>query len=376
MHFPAGIAIFVAGGCLNIQTIAMRILLCCLMLLLSLVTAAQSAPKPAATPIPVKVVVVAMFEQGADTGDAPGELQYWVERDHLDQVFPLPAAYHDARMNADGELAIVTGQGTAHAAATIMALGMDPRFDLSHAYWLIAGIAGASPERASLGSAVWANWVVDGDLGYEIDAREMPPEWTTGMLPLRKKEPFEAPAAPLPGQVYQTNRALMLWAYGLTKDMKLADSDHLKEIRARFDGSMANTPPKVLLGDEVSGSTYWHGKLMDAWADRWMSYFTNGEGRFATTAMEDTGTLQSLEYLAKAGKVDGQRILVLRTVSNFDQQPKGMDAATSLSNQRIGAYGAYLPSLEAAYSVGHAVVSELIKSWSKYRESLPVAATP
>lgn len=354
----------------------MRILSGCFALLFSLVSAAQSAPKVASAPIPVKVVVVAMFEVGADTGDAPGELQYWVERDHLDRVFPLPAAYHDARMNGDGELAILTGQGTAHAAATIMALGLDPRFDLSHAYWLIAGIAGGSPERASLGSAVWANWVVDGDLSYEIDAREMPAGWPTGKLPLRKKEPFEAPVAALPGQVYQTNRGLMLWAYGLTKDLKLADSDHLKEIRARFEQAAAQNPPQVLLGDEVSGSTYWHGKLMDAWADRWMSYFTNGEGRFATTAMEDTGTLQSIEYLAKTGKVDGQRILVLRTVSNFDQQPKGMDAATSLSNQRIGAYGAYLPSLEAAYSVGHVVVSELIKNWSKYRESLPSAGKP
>src|ERR1700754_3880679 len=141
-----------------------------------------SVAAAAETPIPVKVVVVAMFEQGADTGDMPGELQYWVERDHLDTIYPLPAGYHDARMNADGELAIVTGQGTAHAAATIMALGLDPRFDLTHAYWLIAGIAGGNPDRVSLGSAVWANWVVDGDLGYEIDAREMPAGWPTGML--------------------------------------------------------------------------------------------------------------------------------------------------------------------------------------------------
>ncbi len=144
----------------------LRILPCFLALLFSSVLFAQTAVKAVSAPIPVKVVVVTMFEVGADTGDAPGELQYWVERDHLDRVFPLPAAYHDARMNSDGELAIVTGQGTAHAAATIMALGLDPRFDLSHAYWLIAGIAGGSPEQASLGSAVWANWVVDGDLGY------------------------------------------------------------------------------------------------------------------------------------------------------------------------------------------------------------------
>ena len=59
-------------------------------------------------------------------------------------------------MNADGEMAVLTGQGTAQAAATIMALGLDPRFDLSRAYWLIAGIAGGSPDRVSLGSAAWA----------------------------------------------------------------------------------------------------------------------------------------------------------------------------------------------------------------------------
>lgn len=349
----------------------MRMLPCCLALFLSSFASALVPVKPAAGPIPVKVVVVAMFEVGADTGDAPGELQYWVERDHLDQVFPKPDAYHDARMNSDGELAIVTGQGTAHAAATIMALGLDPRFDFSHAYWLIAGIAGGSPERASLGSAVWANWIVDGDLGYEIDAREMPKNWPTGKLPLRKAAPFETPAAPLQGQVYQTNRDLTLWAYGLTKDTPLADTEHLKEIRSRFDGAMAHNPPQVLLGDEVTGSNYWHGKLMDDWANRWMSYFTNGEGRFATTAMEDTGTLQSLQYLARAGKVDWQRILVLRTVSNYDQQPKGMDAATSLSNQRIGQYGAYLPSLESAYVIGHAVVAEIIKNWEIYGSRLP-----
>ncbi len=146
--------------------------------------AATAAAKP--RPIPVKVVVVAMFEAGADTGDQPGELQYWVERDHLDRVYPTPAGYHAVRMNGLGEMAVLTGPGTAHAAATIMAVGLDPRFDFSHAYWLIAGIAGGCPEQVSLGSAVWARWVVDGDLGYEIDAREIPPDWPTGYLPLRK----------------------------------------------------------------------------------------------------------------------------------------------------------------------------------------------
>ena len=317
-------------------------------------------------PIPVKVVIVAMFEMGEDSGDKPGELQYWVERDHLDQVYSLPAAYHAARMNKSGEMAILTGQGTAHAAATIMALGLDPRFDFSHAYWLIAGISGATPERASLGSAVWAHWVVDGDLGYEIDAREMPRDWSTGYLPLRKTRPFEPPAVLLEGQVFELNGGLAHWAYELTRNTPLEDPDELKAIRKQFDGTAAQRPPFVTVGDEISSSTYWHGKLSDAWADQWVKYFTSGKGQFVTTAMEDTGTLQSLENLAKAGRVDWQRVLVLRTVSNFDQQPHGMSAAESLSHQRVGTYSAYLPSLEAAYKVGHQVVNALLEQWPGY----------
>jgi hypothetical protein len=60
-------------------------------------------------PIPVKVVIVAMFERGADTGDESGELQFWVERNHLDRVIPFRQGFHDLRMNGDGLLAVLTG---------------------------------------------------------------------------------------------------------------------------------------------------------------------------------------------------------------------------------------------------------------------------
>src|ERR1700680_2675155 len=104
-------------------------------------------------PIPVKVVVVAMFERGADTGDEPGEFQYWVERNKLDRVIPFPQGNHDLRMNREGVLGILAGIGTAKATASIMALGLDPRFDLRKAYWLVAGIAGIDSACGSLGSA-------------------------------------------------------------------------------------------------------------------------------------------------------------------------------------------------------------------------------
>jgi purine nucleoside permease len=326
-----------------------------------------------AQPIAVKVVVVSMFEAGADTGDRPGELQYWVERDHLDRVFPLAAGYHPVRMNDAGEMAVLTGPGTAHAASTIMAVGLDPRFDFSHAYWIVVGIAGGCPDRVSLGSAAWARWVVDGDLGYEIDAREIPKDWTTGMLPLRRTKPFEEPAMPEAGQVYELNGGLVEWAYQLTRHVKLDDTEELRERRSHYDGAAAGRPPFVTVGDEISSSTFWHGRLMDAWAAQWVPYFTGGKGVFATTAMEDTGTLQSLTFLANAGRADLKRVLVLRTVSNYDRQPRELSAAENLADQHERAYAAYLPSLEAAYRVGHTVVSELLAHWVQYERTTPDA---
>src|SRR2546429_6238719 len=110
------------------------------------------------TPIRIKVVVVAMFERGEDTGDAPGEYQLWVEREHLDQIIPLPAGYHHVRLNKDGVLGILTGVGTAKAAASVMAVGLDPRFDLSKAYWIVAGIGGGGLLEVSLGLAgLWVD---------------------------------------------------------------------------------------------------------------------------------------------------------------------------------------------------------------------------
>ena len=33
--------------------------------------------------IPIKVIVISCFEVGDDTGDAPGEFQFWAEREKL-----------------------------------------------------------------------------------------------------------------------------------------------------------------------------------------------------------------------------------------------------------------------------------------------------
>jgi purine nucleoside permease len=332
------------------------------------------SPAAAEPPVKVRVVIVAMFEPGNDTGDTPGELQRWVEHDHLSRIWEFPEGERHLRSNADGSvLAVVTGTGTIHSAATIMALGLDPRFDLTKAYWVVAGIAGADPNVMSLGSAAWAEWIVDGDLQHEIDAREIPPEWPTGHLPIRRFEPYAMPVKADPGQVFHLNASLVDWAYRLTKDIPLGDSEPLQKHRALYVGyPIAQKPPFVLKGDNLAAMNFWHGKRMNDWAEHWVSYFTGGAGHYADCAMEDTGTIESLTSLTRAGKADVSRALVLRTASNFDMQWPGATAIESLSGEALGkGYSGYLASIDNAYLVGSKVVHELANHWSLYEAATP-----
>jgi purine nucleoside permease len=325
-------------------------------------------------PLPIKVVIVTMFELGEDQGDRPGEFQTWVERLPLPESLAFPQGYRDLRINREkGVLGLVTGIGTARSAASIMALGMDARFDLRRTYWLVAGIAGADPNDMSIGSAAWAEWVIDGDLSHEIDPREIPKNWSTGYMPLRHAEPY---AQPVPeddeGVVYRLDPDLVDWAYELTRNVALEDSDPLRALRERYvDHPAARRPPFVLKGDNLAAMTFWHGRVLNQWANDWIAYWTEGQGNFVTTAMEDTGTLQSLTFLDQAGRVDRDRVLVLRTASNYAMQHAGITAVESLSGEKKGDYSAFLPSLEAAWRVGYPVVDELLAHWQRYADRLP-----
>ena len=79
--------------------------------------------------------------------------------------------------------------GTARAAASVMALGLNPRFDLTRAFFLITGVAGIAPSQGALASVVLPEYVVEGTLTHELDAREIPPGWPDGFVPIGKSIP-------------------------------------------------------------------------------------------------------------------------------------------------------------------------------------------
>jgi purine nucleoside permease len=112
---------------------------------------------------------------------------------------------------------------------------------------------------------------------------------------------------------------------------------------------------------------------MEEWANAWTSYYTGGKGNYMVAAMEDSGTLQALSFLTHAGRVDLQRVLVLRTVSNYDREAPGVSAAESLQEMVSGNYSAYMPAVEAAQIVGDKVVRDIVKNWAERESTIPHA---
>jgi len=333
---------------------------------------------PASERIEVNVVVLAMFERGESRGDEPGELQLWVERLGLDTEYDFALGQDVLYMNDDGVMAVLVGGGIPNSTASVMALGLDDRFDLTHTYWLVAGIAGADPADLSLGSAAWARHVVDGDLLYEIDGREIPAEWPYGMVPLGTDGPTTDPQDLEGGWSVDTiafslNPQLVDWAYSITRDVDLGDAPGISAYRQHYRTyPEAQRPPFVTVGDTLSSSTYWHGELMNRWANDWLKLYRGKDANFMTSNMEDSGTLTALQRLAREGRIDIDRVLVLRTASNFTMPPRGQTAVWS-KTQPFPDNGQ--PAFEAAFVVGNTVVQALIDGWEQYRDQLPRASS-
>ena len=332
-----------------------------------------------------KVLVIATYETGKDRGDTPGELQFWVERQNLDQAIQVPGIEHPILTNGKGLYAMISGT-TSRCAVQMMALAMDPRFDLRHTYFLLSGIAGGDPATITLASAVWIRQVVDGDPVFELDHSDTPPSWPYGIIALGANEPNTVPAnvdsAPAAGVsdngsggvgriAYSLNPSLADWAYQLTKDVALPDNQALVADRALYTSfPNAMRKPRVLEGDSLAADHFWSGPVMTRWAEDWVRLYTRGTGSLAIADCEDQGIVLAMRELDRLGRVDLNRLLILRTASNFTVPPPGVSPAKYLLDDLATAPG-YLPALESNYQVGSVVVAALLKNWDKYENRTP-----
>ncbi len=328
----------------------------------------------AAKPIPIKVVVVTTFEVGEAEGDRPGEFQFWAERLPLKTRLTVPGIEGPVRMSDDGVIGLVSGM-RGRIRDSVAALVLDPRFDFSRTYWIVAGIAGVDPQVASPGSAAWAKYVVDADPVFEIDDREIPKDWPWGIYSLRSDRPsVRGSAEGSSDMVWALNAKLADWAYRTTKDVALPDTPELAAYRATFPEAAAKAPPRVFIGDALATVRYWHGHKRTAWARDWVKLWTDGKGVFAMTDCEDQGALDVLAKFARQKRVDISRVMVLRTASNFSQEQVEITSAQGPGGSPgdgHGAPGGGLAGFESAYRVGAPVVKALVAGWSRYGSATP-----
>jgi purine nucleoside permease len=251
-----------------------------------------------------------------------------------------------------------------------MALGLDPRFDLTRSYFLIAGIAGVDPKYASIGSAAWASYVV-GDVAREIDSREAPADWPYGLFPVdasAPNPPSDVGAVWARTNLYVVNPKLAAWAYQQTRNLKLTDDPAVASFREGYTGyPQAQRPPFVLQGDSFAADYFWHGKILNQFAEDWVKLFTAGMGRFVMTEMEDSGFMNALERLDRMHRIDGQRVMVLRTGSNYSMQRPGQTALESLTGPHVGLHVA----VESAWLCGSTVLRWIVGHWDVTAAHVP-----
>ncbi|WP_085315834.1 purine-nucleoside phosphorylase [Derxia lacustris] len=331
----------------------------------ALLIAACSRPAspPAETaPRPVKLLIVNMF--------AP-EAQPFIDGLKLDQSIAVPGLPPESpavRCNADDVCQVTTGMGHANAAATLTALLFSRQFGFSRSYFLIAGIAGIDPARGTLGSAAWASWLIDTGLAWEIDARELPAGWRSGLFGINTKGPGEKPPLDYKTEAFRLDEALVARAYALSRAAPLEDSPEAVFYRAHWTSAPANQPPAVLRCDTASGDTWWHGELLGNHVREWSKLLSDGAADYCTTQQEDNASYEALKRGASAGLLDLKRVAVLRSGSNFDRPYPGQTAYDSLA-QSVS--GGFVPATRNLLNAGRPFIDDVVARWDKWKDGVP-----
>ncbi|GIJ83055.1 hypothetical protein Asppvi_001572 [Aspergillus pseudoviridinutans] len=335
-------------------------------LLLAGCVLASAVPKPAPShKIAPKVFIVSMFE--------PEAAVWWKipEFDLLAHNLTVPGAspiYPDVYCTADHSICqLITGEGEINAAVTVSSVAFSPLFDLTHTYFLIAGIAGVNPKVATIGGVTFARYAVQVALQYEIDIRDLGPNYTSPYIPQGAYSPGQYPGQIYGTEVFEVNAELRSLAASFARTAQLTDSDKAKAYRAKYvtDNGIykaGTQAPSVVECDVSTTDVYFSGTILDDIFDNTVQVLTNGTGVYCTTAQEDNATLEALLRAASHNRVDFSRIIVMRTASDFERPYPGQSA---IDNLLYVDQGAFEPALQNLYNAGIKVVQGILDGWNK-----------
>jgi len=334
--------------------------------LLLVLCCAASGPGIAEDRIPVKVMIISMF----NLEGAPWIAALKPEREV--RVPGLSSDFPSVRCTTSGVCQMTTDMGHANAAASMIAVIYSGQFDLRRTYFLIAGIAGINPQYGTIGTATWARYLVDVDIAHEIDAREMPRGWSDGYFGVLTHGQEQKPRFDYRTELFEVDEALLQKALQLSRHAALEDSPDVVAYRKFYPGSPANNPPGVTQCDTASGDTWWGGRRLGERATRWTGLLTDAHGVYCTSQQEDNATLLALTRGAHSGLVDIHRVAVLRTGSDFDRPYPGQSAFDSIIAQQSVA-GAIRTSTANLVHAGMPLVTDIVQHWEQWQAGVPKA---
>ncbi|KAI8657278.1 hypothetical protein NCS57_01105800 [Fusarium keratoplasticum] len=257
------------------------------------------------------------------------------------------------------------GEGEINSAASLMALVLSPRFDLSKTYFLLAGIAGVNPKHGTLGTVALAHYSVQVALQYEIDPRSLPSNFPTGYISYGRNQPHEYPFITYGTEVFELNARLQDEAYDLASKAELSDADGPRQYRSLYvrmgeSYMAASQPPSVVRCDTATSDVYYSGSRLSEAFENTTSVWTNGTGIYCMSAQEDNALLEVLVRAAIEKLVDFERVIVLRSGSNFDRAPLNRSDLEHLTDSQQNGFSIAIDNI---YNVGVKIVEGIVENW-------------
>lgn len=259
-----------------------------------------------------------------------------------------------------------------NAALALSALTSSTLFDLSKTYFLLSGIGGVNPKVATIGSVAVAKFAVQVDLQLEFDAREIPPSWTTGYVPMGAASHDSYPDTIMGSEAFELNDNLRQLVISFARQSNLTDSPAAVKNRALYANSpggiydAATSDPQIVEGDVTASNMFFHGAHLCEGFEKVAKLYTSGKAEYYMTAMEDTGTLAALLRAAVQKRVDFSRIILMRAGSNFDRSYLSNELA---SLPFVFDHGGFAPACRNLYLSGIKVVEGILTGWSTQFEN-------
>lgn len=294
--------------------------------------------------LPVKVMLISIFEVGGNEGDYPGEYQRLYER-YLkgSENIAIKGTVSGADYK-DGVLGSLVGMGKASSAGSMMAILKDPRFDFSKTYFITSACAGGNPNVATTGSVCIADKAMDIEYGYR---------WVNEDDKYGNYQFKTMNSEALNGQLIY-NKKLVNWAYNLTKDMKLVNSEDANHFRSLYKQKAAHEEPKVLIGALASADAFTHGTGYGKTSTRIVKKYVNGI--YTAAEFEDNAIGLVLKRMGHL-----ERTLTVRSIVNFDRPAKDGSMNADLDEKT----GAFYIGIQNGSAVVQKITDNILKDWDK-----------